>query len=56
MPRRDARPLDHQTLAEIRRRAVEHVQAGESPEAVIQALGFSRGCIYTWLARSRAAG
>ena len=56
MPHRDARALDHKTLAEIRRRAVEQVQAGASPETVIQALGFSRSCIYTWLARYRAAG
>jgi transposase len=56
MPHRDARSLDHKTLAEIRRRAVEQVQAGESPETVIHALGFSRSCIYTWLARYRAAG
>jgi transposase len=56
MKRRDARALDHKTLEEIRIRAVERVQAGESPEVVIQALGFTRSCIYTWLARYRAGG
>lgn len=56
MARRDARQLDHKTLEEIRIRAVEQVQAGESPEAVIQALGFSRSCIYTWLALYRSGG
>jgi transposase len=56
MPRRDARELDHKTLEEIRIRAVEQVQSGESPEAVIKALGFSRSCIYTWLALYRAGG
>jgi len=56
MPRRDARELDHKTLEEIRIRAVEQVQTGESPEAVIKALGFSRSCIYTWLALYRAGG
>jgi len=56
MKRRDARALDHRTLEEIRIRAVERVQAGESPEAVIQALGFTRSCIYTWLARYRSGG
>ena len=56
MKRRDGRALDHKTLEEIRMRAVERVQAGESPEVVIQALGFSRGCIYIWLARYRAGG
>src|SRR3990172_1257519 len=56
MKHRDGRALDHKTLEEIRMRAVERVQAGESPEVVIQALGFSRGCIYIWLARYRAGG
>jgi transposase len=56
MPSRDARELDHKTLEEIRIRAVEQVQAGESPEVVIRALGFSRSCIYAWLAAYRAGG
>ena len=56
MPRRDARSLDHKTLEEIRIRAVERVQAGESPEDVIRTLGFTRSCIYTWLALYRAGG
>ena len=56
MAKRDARNLDHKTLEEIRIRAVEQVQSGESPEGVIRALGFSRSCIYTWLARYRAGG
>lgn len=52
----DARKLDHQTLEAIRIRAVEQVQAGESPEEVIRALGFCRACIYNWLAQYRAGG
>jgi transposase len=52
----DARKLDHKTLEEIRIRAVQRVQAGESPEVVIRALGFSRGRIYHWLAIYRAGG
>lgn len=56
MRRRDGRALDHKTLEEIRIRAVERVQAGESPEVVIQALGFTRSCIYAWLAKYRAGG
>jgi len=56
MAKRDARNLDHKTLEEIRIRAVEQVQAGESPEDVIRVLGFSRSCIYTWLARYRTGG
>jgi transposase len=31
-------------------RAVERVQTGESPEVVIQALGFTHSCVYAWLA------
>src|ERR1039458_3310577 len=56
MARLDARKLDHATLEEIRIRAVQQVQAGESPEAVIRALGFSSRCIYSWLAMYRAGG
>jgi len=56
MPKNDARKLDHKTLEAIRIRAVEQVQAGESPEVVIKSLGFSRSCIYTWLARYRSGG
>ena len=52
----DARKLDHKTLEAIRIRAVEQVQAGESPEVVIQALGYSRACIYNWLAAYRSGG
>jgi transposase len=52
----DGRKLDHQTLEAIRVRAVQQVQKGESPEAVIRALGFSRICIYNWLARYREGG
>jgi transposase len=54
--RSDARKLDHKTLEEIRVRAVQQVQSGENPEIVIKALGFSRSCIYEWLARYRTGG
>ena len=50
MAKQDARKLDHATLEAIRIRAVQRVQAGESPEVVIRALGFTRRCIYSWLA------
>jgi transposase len=56
MPNRDARKLDHKTFEAIRISAVEPVQSGESPEVVIKALGFSRACIYNWLAAYRAGG
>ncbi len=56
MEKLDARKLDHKTLEEIRMRAVARVQAGESPEAITRTLGFSRPCIYNWLAMYRARG
>ncbi len=56
MKKSDARKLDHKTLEAIRIRAVEQVQSGESPEVVIRALGFSRACIYNWLAAYRSGG
>ena len=56
MAKLDARKLDHGTLEQIRIRAVQQVQAGESPEMVIRALGFSTRCIYSWLAMYRAGG
>ena len=56
MRRSDGRKLDHKTLEELRIRAVERVQAGESPEVVVRALGLSRGVIYKWLALYRAGG
>lgn len=56
MERTDGRKLSHQTLEELRMRAVQRVEAGESPEAVIAALGFSRARIYEWIARYRTGG
>lgn len=56
MKNEDGRKLDHKTLEEIRIRAVRRVEAGESPETVIQALGFSRPRIYEWLALYREGG
>jgi transposase len=52
----DARKIDRKALEAIRIRAVQRVQAGESPEAVIGALGFTRCCIYSWLSMYRAGG
>lgn len=56
MRKNDGRKLDHKTLEAIRIRAVERVEAGESPEVVIQALGMSRARIYEWLAAHREGG
>lgn len=43
-------------MEQIRIRAVKRVQQGHSPEEVIATLGFSRACIYNWLARYRTGG
>ncbi len=56
MNEQDGRRLKHETLEEIRIRAVKQVEAGESPERVIQALGFHRSSIYNWLALYREGG
>jgi transposase len=56
MKTQDGRTLSPKTQEEMRIRAVQRVQDGESPEKVIQALGFARACIYNWLARYRAGG
>jgi len=53
---RDGRKLKHDTLEEMRIRAVQRVEAGESPEVVIKALGFHRGQIYKWLSLYREGG
>lgn len=54
--KQDGRALDHKTLEEIRIRAVQSVEAGESPEDVIRTLGFGRTVIYSWLAKYREGG
>lgn len=56
MEKLDGRKISPKAMEEIRVRAIQRVQAGESPEAVIKTLGFSRACIYNWLARYRAGG
>jgi transposase len=52
----DGRKIGSKAMEEIRIRAVQRVQAGESPEVVVKALGFSRACIYNWLSRYRNGG
>jgi transposase len=56
MKNHDGRKLKHGVLTELRKRAVSRVQSGESPETVVRAMGFSRPCIYNWLAKYRAGG
>ena len=52
--KRDGRTLDHQTLEEMRRMAVERVREGERPAAVMASFGLHRTVIYKWL--NAAAG
>lgn len=40
----------------MRKRAVQQVEAGQSPEVVIRVLGFHRSCIYEWIAKYREGG
>jgi transposase len=56
MKEMDGRKLSHAALEEIRIRAVKRVEAGESPEVVIDALGFHRSAIYKWIALYREGG
>jgi len=56
MKKLDGRKISRAALAEIRIRAVKRVEAGESPEVVIKALGFTRTLIYEWLANYREGG
>ncbi len=54
--KRDGRTLDHKTLEEIRRMAVQRVWEGEKPSAVIASYGFSRQIIYKWLRDAKGKG
>ena len=56
MERKDCRKLDDVTLSHLRELAVRRVQNGESPETVIESLGFSTPRIYEWLALYRSGG
>jgi transposase len=56
MQKQDARRLDHKGLTELRQRAVNAVQNGESPEIVARVFGISRAAIYKWLAKYRQGG
>src|SRR5450759_664671 len=56
MRKDDARKLDHKTLEAMRKRAVQRVQEGESPEVVAQIFGVGRTAMYRWLAQYRRGG
>jgi transposase len=52
----DGRKLTHDQLTGLRKRGVQSVQDGESPEVVAKALGINRVTIYGWLALYRSGG
>jgi transposase len=52
----DGRKLDHQTLEQLRIRAVEQIQAGAHPEDIAAALGMARSTVFGWLAKYRQGG
>ena len=54
--KRDGRKMDHRTLEEIRKMAVERVREGEKPSAVIASYGFHRCVIYRWLKAAAGRG
>lgn len=54
--KRDGRKLDHKTLEDIRRMAVQRVWRGEKPSAVIASYGLSRQIIYKWLREAKGKG
>jgi transposase len=54
--KRDGRKMDHRTLEEIRKMAVDRVREGERPSAVIASYGFHRCVIYRWLKVANGRG
>jgi transposase len=54
--KRDECTLDHKTLEEMRRMAVQRVREGEKPSTVIASLGFHRTVIYKWLRAAAGRG
>lgn len=52
----DGRSFSHATLEEMRMSAIARVEAGESPEKVIEGLGLNRRTIYKWLAAYHYGG
>jgi len=56
MNKQDARKLDHKGLTDLRRRAINALQGGESPGVIARVFGVSRGALYGWLSRYRHRG
>lgn len=54
--KQDARRLNHQSLTDLRQRAVESVQNGNTPDEVADLLGVSRAAVFSWLAMYRGGG
>src|SRR4051812_6658729 len=52
----DGRKLDHNTLEQMRLRAIDAIESGVHPEDVAASLRMGRGTVYGWLARYREAG
>jgi transposase len=54
--KRDGRQLDHKTLEEIRKMAIERVREGETPSKVIASYGMHRSVIYRWMKSASGRG
>jgi transposase len=52
----DGRKLDHQTLEQLRLRAVRQLEQGAHPDEVAAGLGMTRAAVYSWLAKYREGG
>jgi transposase len=52
----DKRKLNREAQAQIRIMAVQRVLNGESPEVVLNSIGYQRRMIYHWLAQYRSSG
>ncbi|MCA1672986.1 MAG: IS630 family transposase [Actinobacteria bacterium] len=56
MRENDGRKLDHQTLEDLRMRAVEQIQDGAHPDDVAGILGLCRSTVLGWVASFRLGG
>lgn len=56
MTKSDCRKLGHTILTELRKRAVQQVLAGLSPEKAVEAYGICRATIYNWIALYHEGG
>ncbi|GEM_PF-2225620 len=56
MDKFDGRKLDHKTREAIRKRAVQRILDGESPEVIAKNLGYHRSAVCQWMKRYSDAG